>query len=143
MLIQGKGAAGRVEGPAGFFDLVERLFADMGALLDQKLTLLTMELKNEGAVVVRTLLILLVGAVFATLGLLLLGMAAALWIGAVIKSVPGGYGIVGIVFVLAGGGLLATGRGRLEKQQLLPRKTLQEFRRDAKWIQDEFERPNV
>src|ERR1700720_3393135 len=110
----------------------------MGALLDQKLTLLAIELKHEGAVVVRNLLILLVGVVCATLGLLLLGMAAALWIGTVIGSVPGGYGIMGGVFVLGGGGLLATVRGRLEQQQLLPRKTVQELRRDAKWIKSEF-----
>lgn len=132
-----KRATGRGEGPAGFFDLVERLFSDLGALLDQKLNLLTIELKNEGAVVVRTLLILLVGVVVVTLGLLLLSIAVALWIGAAIGSVPSGYGIVGLVFVLGGGALLAM-RGRLEKQQLLPRKTLQEFRRDAKWIKDEF-----
>jgi uncharacterized membrane protein YqjE len=138
VLIQGKRAAGRTEGPAGFFDLVERLFADMGALLDQKLTLLAIELKHEGAVVVRNLLILLVGVVCATLGLLLLGMAAALWIGTVIGSVPGGYGIMGGVFVLGGGGLLAAVRGRLEQQQLLPRKTVQELRRDANWIKSEL-----
>jgi uncharacterized membrane protein YqjE len=124
----------RGEGAAGFFDLVERLFSDMGALLDQKLTLLTIELKNEGAAVVRNLLILLVGVVVVTLGLLLQSIAAALWIGAAIESVPGGYGIVGLVFVF----LLAAMRGRLEKHQLLPRKTLQEFRRDAQWIKDEF-----
>jgi uncharacterized membrane protein YqjE len=128
----------RGEGAAGFFDLVERLFSDMGALLDQKLTLLTIELKNEGAAVVRNLLILLVGVVVVTLGLLLLSIAAALWIGAAVESVPGGYGIVGLVFVLGGGSLLAAMRGRLEKQQLLPRKTLQEFRRDAQWIKGEF-----
>jgi uncharacterized membrane protein YqjE len=128
----------RGEGAAGFFDLVERLFSDMGTILDQKLTLLTIELKNEGAAVVRNLLILLVGVVVVTLGLLLQSIAAALWIGAAIESVPGGYGIVGLVFVLGGGSLLAAMRGRLEKQQLLPRKTLQEFRRDAQWIKDEF-----
>jgi uncharacterized membrane protein YqjE len=133
-----KRATGRGEGPAGFFDLVERLFSDLGVLLDQKLNLLTIELKNEGAVVVRTLLILLMGVVVVTLGLLLLSIAVALWIGAAIGSVPSGYGIVGLVFVLGGGALLAAMRGRLEKQQLLPRKTLQEFRRDGKWIKDEF-----
>ena len=137
MLIHGKRGAGRGAG-AGFFDLVERLLSDVGALLDQKLTLLTIELKNEGAVVVRHLLVALVGAVFATLGLLQLSIAAALWIGAAIGSGPGGYGIIGLVFVLGGGSLLAAMRGRLEKQHLLPRKTLQEFRRDAQWIKDEF-----
>jgi uncharacterized membrane protein YqjE len=130
-------AGGRDAG-AGFFDLVERLLSDVGALLDQKLTLLTIELKNEGAAVVRSLLVLLVGAIFAMLGLLQLSTAAAVWLGAAIGSVPGGYGIIGLVFVLAGGSLLAVMRGRLDKQHLLPRKTLQEFRRDAKWIKDEF-----
>jgi hypothetical protein len=67
-----------------------------------------------------------------------LSIAAALSIGAAIGSVPGGYGIIGSVFVLGGGSLLAVMRSRLEKQHLLPRKTLQEFRRDAQWIKDEF-----
>lgn len=137
MLSQDKRAAGR-GGGAGFFDLVERLLSDVGALLDQKLTLLTIELKNEGAAVVRNLLVLLVGAIFAMLGLLQLSTAAAVWLGAAIGSVPGGYGIIGLVFVLGGGSLLAVMRGRLDKQHLLPRKTMQEFRRDAKWIKDEF-----
>lgn len=137
MLSQGKRAAGRGEG-GGFFSLVERLVADLGDLLDQRLTLLTIELKNEGAVVVRNLLTLLAGVVLAVLGLFQLSTAAAVWIGTAIGSVPGGYGIIGLVFVLGGGGLLAVMRGRLEKQPLLPRKTLQEFRRDARWIKDEF-----
>jgi uncharacterized membrane protein YqjE len=137
MLIQGKRAAGRGEGP-GFFDLIERLFSDLGTLLDQKLTLLTIELKNEGAVVVRDLLMVLVGAVVVTLGLLFISIGAAVWIGAAIGSVPGGYGIVGGVFLLGGGSLLAVMRSRMEKNHLLPRKTLQEFRRDKQWIKDKF-----
>ena len=142
MLVQGKRASGhgngQGEGSAGFFDLVERLFANLGALLDQKHTLLTIELKNEGAVVVRNLLILVAGGVLATIGLLLLGIAAAVWIGSAIGSVIAGYGIVGLVFVLGGGCLLAVGRGRLGTQFLLPQKTLQELRRDATWIKHEF-----
>ena len=137
MLIQGKRAAGRGEGP-GFFDLIERLFSDLGTLLDQKLTLLTIELKNEGAVVVRDLLMVLVGAVVVALGLLLISIGAAVWIGAAIASVPGGYGIVGGVFLLGGGSLLAVMRSRMEKNHLLPRKTLQEFRRDKQWIKGKF-----
>jgi uncharacterized membrane protein YqjE len=137
-MLMGKRAAGRDDGPTGFLDLVERLFADMAALLDQKLTLLTIELKYEGAVAARSLLVLLVGAVFATLGLLLLGIAVALWIGTDIQSVPGGYGIVGIAFTFVGGGLLAAMRRRLTKQHLVPWRTLEELRKDAKWIKDKL-----
>ena len=137
-MLMGKRAAGRDDGPTGFLDLVERLFADMAALLDQKLTLLTIELKYDGAVAARSLLVLLVGAVFATLGLLLLGIAAALWIGTDIQSVPGGYGIVGIAFTFVGGGLLAAMRRRLQKQHLVPWRTLEELRKDAKWIKDKL-----
>lgn len=115
-----------------------RGYDDTVSTSEQKLTLLTIELKNEGAVVVRNLQMVLVGAVVVTLGLLLLSIGAALWIGAAIESVPGGYGIVGGVSVFGGGTLLAAMRGRLEKNQLLPIKTLQEFRRDKRWIKDEF-----
>ena len=132
-----RAAAGPGEEP-GFFDLVERLFSDLGALVDQKLTLLTIELKQEAALVVRHLLVLLVGAALALVGLLQLSTAAAVWIGRATGSVPAGYGSVGLVLVAVGGALLAMTRGRLEKRTLLPRKTLDEFRRDAKWIKDEF-----
>jgi uncharacterized membrane protein YqjE len=124
--------------PTRFFDLVERLIGEVGTLLDTKLALLTLELKSQAAAIVRGVAALLVGIVVALLGLLVLTLAAALWLGAAIQSMPGGFGIVGGALLVIGAVLAAVVRQRLSAQRLKPKETVQELRRDAKWISDEL-----
>ena len=121
-----------------FFDLIERLIGEVARLLDTKLDLLTLELRSQGAALVQGLIALLIGVTLASLGLLLVAIAAALWIGAGINSIPGGYGIVGAAFLLIGAGLMIAMRSRLSAVRLAPRETVRELRRDAKWITDEL-----
>src|SRR5262245_23381632 len=120
-----------------FFDLIERLISEVGTLLDQKVALFTLELKSQGAELARGLAALLVGVALAILGLLVLALAAALWIGEHIRSIPGGFGIVGGALLVLGGGLAAAMRNRLKTDRLGPTETVRELRRDAKWITDE------
>jgi uncharacterized membrane protein YqjE len=124
--------------PTRFFDLVERLIGEVGTLLDQKLALLTLELKSQGAAIARGVAALLVGVALALLGLLVLALAAALWIGGAINSMPGGFGIVGGALLLIGGIVAAVVRRRLSAEHLGPKETVKELRRDAKWITDEL-----
>ena len=121
-----------------FFDLVERLISEVGTLLDQKFALLTLELKSQGAALARGVAALVVGAGLAALGLLVLALAAAIWLGEHIRSIPGGFGIVGGSLLVLGGGLAAAMRNRLKTEQLKPTETVRELRRDAKWITDEL-----
>lgn len=125
-------------GSGRFFDLVERLIGEVATLLDQKLDLLTLELKTQGAALVQGVVVLLAGVALTSVGLLLLAIAAALWIGAGINSIPGGYVIVGAALVLVGAGLMVAMRSRLSAAQFKPRETVRELRRDAKWITDEL-----
>ena len=124
--------------PTRFFDLVERLISEVGTLLDTKLALLTLELKSQAAGIARGVAALLVGVVLALLGLLVLALAAALWIGGAIHSMPGGFGIVGGALLLIGGIVAAVVRRRLSAEHLAPKETVKELRRDAKWISDEL-----
>ena len=124
--------------PTRFFDLVERLIGEVGTLLDTKLALLTLELKSQAAGIARGVAALLVGVVLALLGLLVLALAAALWIGGAIQSMPGGFGIVGGALLLIGGVVAAVVRRRLSAEHLAPKETVKELRRDAKWISDEL-----
>ena len=124
--------------PTRFFDLVERLIGEVGTLLDTKLALLTLELKSQAAAIGRGIAALLVGVVLALLGFLVLALAAALWIGVAIKSMPGGFGIVGGALLVLGGVIAAVVRQRLRAQRLKPKETVNELRRDAKWITDEL-----
>ena len=124
--------------PTRFFDLVERLIGEVGTLLDTKLALLTLELKSPATAVVRGLAALLIGVVLALLGLLVLALAVALWVGDAVKSIPGGFGIVGGALLVIGGVVAAIVRRRLSAGHLGPKETVKELRRDAKWISDEL-----
>ena len=124
--------------PSRFFSLFERLIGEVATLLDKKLDLLTLELRTQGAALVQGVVALLVAVALAAVGLLLMAIAAALWIGAGINSIPGGYVIVGAALMLFGVGLMVAMRGRLSAMRLAPRETVRELRRDAKWITDEL-----
>jgi hypothetical protein len=122
---------------AGFVDLVERLIGGVARLLNQSFALLTLELKEELAGAVRNLVVLMIGGMLAMLGMLLLSIAAALWIGTAVGSLPGGYGIVGGALALSGAGVLTLAGARLRKQRVVPQETIQELRRDVKWLKNE------
>ena len=97
-----------------------------------------LELKEELAGAVRNLAVLMIGGMLAMLGLLLLSIAAALWIGTAVRSLPGGYGIVGGALALGGAVVLTLAGARLRKQRVVPQETIQELRRDAKWLKNEL-----
>ena len=124
--------------PTRFFDLVERLIGEVGTLLDTKLALLTLELKSQAAGIARGIAALLLGVALALLGLLVLALAVALWVGAAINSMPGGFGIVGGALLVIGGIIAAVVRQRLNAEHFGPNETVKELRRDAKWITDEL-----
>ena len=124
--------------PPRLFDLVDRLIREVGTLLDQKAALLSLEIRQQLAAALRGVITMVVGAVLAAAGLLLLGMAAALWVGARIGSEAGGYGIVGAAVAVIGGGVIAVTAGRFKSGTIKPKETVQELRRDARWIKDEL-----
>ena len=125
-------------GPPRLFDLVDRLIREVGTLLDQKAALLSLEIRQQLSAALRGLVTMAVGAVLAAAGLLLLGMAAALWVGALIGSEAGGYGVVGAALGVVGGGAIALTRRRFTSRTIKPEETMQELRRDARWIKDEL-----
>lgn len=121
-----------------FGSLLGRLANDVLRLLDQKLVLLKLELKEELAAVVRRSTLLAVGGVVAALGGFFLLIALALGLGDLVGSTGGGFAIVGGAFVLAGFVLLVSMRRRLAEQRFVPQLTVTELRRDKQWIQHEL-----
>ena len=122
--------------PPRLFDLVERLIGEVAGLLDQKLALLALEVRNQGAAAVRSVVGLLAAATVVGVGMLLMAIALSVWIGTQIHSMPGGYAIVGAAFALVGTIAIVTLRGRLRPKDLAPTQTVEELRRDARWITD-------
>jgi uncharacterized membrane protein YqjE len=127
-----------VGGDRGIGALLTRLIGDVVRLLDQKLTLLKLELKEELAAALRRSALLAVGAVMAGLGSLFLILALAIGLGELVGTTAGGFAIVGGAFVLGGLVLLITMRQQLAGLRLVPKHTVHELRRDREWIKHEL-----
>src|SRR5499433_4510633 len=86
----------------GIFGLIEELLGKTTRLLDQKLTLLRLEVEESVGTLLRHLAVLIAGGVVAGLGLVLASFALALWIGERLGSAPAGFAIAGGAFLLIG-----------------------------------------
>ena len=134
MRTENRASGWRVEGP-GIGELMHRLIAEIKALLDQRITLVRLELKQQLSTMARDVVLAAMGGVVAALGLVLLVLALAVWIGELIGTVPGGLAIVGGVIALVGVVVVLSAVRQLRHQQLVP-KTREELRRDAQWMKN-------
>lgn len=125
----------RVDQATSLLDLGKRLIADLGRLVDQRIELLKLELKQEATNAAKSLGLLAAGVVGASVGSIFLLLALGLWIGDLIGSTPGGLAIVGGGFALVGGGLGLLAIKSLQRHRLVP-ETVRELRRDAEWIRN-------
>jgi uncharacterized membrane protein YqjE len=125
----------RADEPASLLELATRLVADVRQLIDQRLELLRAELTREATRAAKNIGVLVAGVVGAGVGVALLLLALALWVGHLVGSAPGGLAIVGGGLVVAGAGLGLRATKGLERQRLV-RETLRELRRDAEWFRN-------
>jgi uncharacterized membrane protein YqjE len=117
----------------GLLDLAARLAAEVRRFVDQRLELFKAEIKEEAAHTVRGLGLLAGGTAAASVGVLLLLVAAGLWVGDLVGSTPGGFAIVGAGLAVLGGSLALLARRSLRRRRLV-RDTVDDLRRDAEWI---------
>lgn len=117
------------------FALIEELLGKTTRLLDQKLTLLRLEVEDSVGQLMRHMAVVLVGGALAGLGLVLSSIALALWIGNYLGSTLGGFAVTGAAFLLVGAVLvtLRVQRG-VGPKRLLPERTLKELEKDTRWI---------
>lgn len=114
-------------------ELLRRLISEIGILIDQRLTLLRIELKEQLAAVARDVVLIAVGAGLLAIASLLLITALALWVGRTIGSTAGGFGLLGAVALVVGGILMGIAIRELRRRRLAP-KTREELRRDVEWM---------
>jgi len=123
--------------------LFERLAEDLAKLLDQKVTLLKIEIKEDVDAYIRGSIAILAGAVVATVGFALLNVALAFGITALLSSLdisqPAkyalGFVITGVVYLVLGWIVIVLAKNRLARQGLVPRRTVNELEKDKEWIQ--------
>jgi len=131
MATQGASAA------PSLFELGRRLTHDVARLLDQHVTLLSLELQHGTAELSRSLAFVAGAVLGITAGALFALLALGLWIGSLVGSTAVGLLIVGGGLVLSGGALGLVGSRRLQRLRLIP-EVARELRRDAAWIQHEM-----
>ena len=126
--------------------LVERLGQDAVTLLDQKLTLLKIELKEDVNAYLRGSIAILAGAVMAAVGFALVNVALAFAFSTLFANLdisqPARYAlsfaITGALYLVIGAIVVVVTKNGLARVGIVPQRTMRELERDKEWIQKEL-----
>ena len=127
-------------------NLFSRLGDDVMQLFNSQLALFKVEIKEEARTYARGITAIAIGAVIATVGFALLNVAIAFAVSTLFAqanfSQPAsfalGFLITGGFYVLVGAIVVMLMKNRLAKQELVPRTTVQELRKDKEWLKNEL-----
>ena len=136
-------------------DSLPALFGRLGdnvmQLVDTKLSLIKVELKEDAAFYARNSALMAVGAVVAAVGFVLVNVAIAFFIASFFGSdaattveryTPNSYGlgflITGVVYLVIGGAIILVMKNRLAAHNPVPVRTVEEVRKDKQWLKNEM-----
>jgi len=125
--------------------LIGRLGQDIVTLLDTKLALLKLEIKEDVNAYVRGRVSIGVGGIVAAVGFLLLNVAIAFLVSALFErtllSQPVKYAlgflITGVTYLVIGAAVIIRAKDRLAKQNLAPERSIEELEKDKQWLKRE------
>ena len=125
--------------------LFGRLSDGVVTLLDTKISLLKVEIKEDVNAYIRGAVMILVGGIIAAVGFAILNVAVALFVGALLPNTMDpavrlalGFVITGAVYLLAGGIFIITAKNRMAKQGIVPERSVSELRKDKEWLKKEL-----
>src|SRR2546423_14547389 len=154
--LEGRGAGapparaidGQPPAPATDIDQLPAMFGRLGddvmAMLDAKLGLLKLELKEEASVYTRTVALIAIGGVLAAVGFAFLNTAVAFFISTLFASLSAplsyalGFLITGALYLLIRGAIILAMKGRLARHNPAPTRSLEELRKDKQWLKNEI-----
>ncbi len=127
--------------------LFSRLGEDVMQLLDTKVSLLKVEIREEASEYARGGTLIAVGGVVAAIGFALLNIAVAFGISTLFAhtelSQPAkyaiGFGSAGILYLIIGAIVVSVMKSRLARQHLVPDRTIEELRKDKQWLKRELQ----
>lgn len=130
----------------GLPSLVTRLGEDVMQLLDAKLNLLKVEIKEDVNAYSRAAVAMAVAGVIAAVGFALLNVAVAFGVSTLFAgtnlSQPAQYALgfilTGVFYLLVGGIVAMVVKNRLAKTDLVPNRTVEELRKDKQWLKNEI-----
>ena len=132
--------------------LFGRLGDDVMGLVDTKLSLIKVELKEDASFYARNAAMTIVGAVVALIGFAFVNVAVAFFISNLFGSdAPGtvaqkfgptsyglGFLITGAVYLVVGGVVALVAKNKLAKYNPAPTASLEEIRKDKQWLKNEM-----
>lgn len=125
--------------------LFGRLGDDVMRLLDAKLGLLKVELKEEAASYGSATAMLAVGGVVAAIGFALLNVAIAFFVTRLFfmsftppVSYALGFLVTGGLYLVVGGALVLVMKNRLATLSAAPERSMEELRKDKQWLKNEI-----
>jgi uncharacterized membrane protein YqjE len=130
----------------GLPTLFSRLGDDVMQLFNSQLALFKVEIKEEASAYARSVTMIAIGAVIATVGFALLNVAIAFAVSTLFAqanfSQPASYAlgfvVTGGFYVLVGAIVVMLMKNRLAKQDLVPHRTVHELRKDKQWLKNEL-----
>ena len=125
--------------------LFGRLGDDVMTLVDAKLGLMKVELKEEAAVYGRGAAFMAVGGVLAAIGFALLNVAVAFFVARLFfgsftppVSYALGFVVTGVLYLIIGGVVVLVVKNRLAAHNPAPQRSLEELRKDKQWLKKEI-----
>jgi uncharacterized membrane protein YqjE len=126
--------------------LIGGLGESIVTLIDSKLGLLKIEIKEDIKASMRSSLFIGLGGVVTLIGFSLLNIALAFLISALFDqlqlSQPLKYGLgfilTGLLYLVIGSFILIWAKNRMAKQNLSPEKSLEELKKDKVWLKEEI-----
>ncbi len=125
--------------------MIGRLGDHVMTLVDAKLGLVKVELKEEAAVYGKNIAVLAVGGVLAAIGFALLNVAIALFMARLFFysftppiSYALGFVVTGVLYLVVGGILVVSKKNRLAALNPAPERTIEELRKDKQWLKKEL-----
>ncbi len=126
--------------------LFSRLGDDVVQLFNSQFALFKVEIKEEANAYARAIAMIAVGAVIAVIGFALLNVAIAFAVSTLFAnanfSQPASYAlgfvVTGAFYAVIGAILVLLMKSRLAKQELVPKRTVAELRKDKQWLKNEL-----
>ncbi len=124
--------------------LFGRLGEDVMTLVDTKLSLVKVELKEDAAVYARNGAVIAAGGVLAAIGFALLNVAIAFLISTLFTfdrqslNYALGFVITGLLYLVIGAILVVIFKNRLAAYNPVPQRTVDEIRKDKQWLKNEM-----
>jgi uncharacterized membrane protein YqjE len=127
-------------------NLISRLGDDVMELVDTKISLLKVEVKEEANTFIRGGVLIAIGGVIATVGFVLVNVAVALGVATLFAGsnltlaaqYALGFVLTGAVYLVLGSIIVLAMKARLARQSVVPPRTVEELRKDTQWLKKEL-----